>query len=126
MFQPPNLSHHPSVLDGITVVDLTQALAGPYCTMLLGDLGADVIKIERPGVGDQSRGWGPPFLQGESAYFLSCNRNKRSLTLNLATDEGRRIMHRLLERADVFVNNLPRQSSLEKYCLLYTSPSPRD
>jgi len=110
-------SKQPAVLDGITVVDLTQALAGPYCTMLLGDLGADVIKIERPGTGDQSRGWGPPFLEGESAYFLSCNRNKRSLTLNLATEEGQRIMHQLLERADVFVNNLPRQSSLEKYGL---------
>ena len=107
----------PSVLEGITVIDFTQALAGPYCTMLLGDLGADVIKIERPGVGDQSRGWGPPFLEGESAYFLSCNRNKRSLTLNVATDEGQRIMHCLLESADVFINNLPRQSSLDKYGL---------
>ncbi len=77
-----------SVLEGITIIDFTQALAGPYCTMLLGDLGADVIKIERPGVGDQSRGWGPPFLEAESAYFLSCNRNKRSLTLNVASDEG--------------------------------------
>ena len=106
-----------SVLEGITIIDFTQALAGPYCTMLLGDLGADVIKIERPGVGDQSRGWGPPFLEAESAYFLSCNRNKRSLTLNVASDEGQRIMHCLLESADVFINNLPRQSSLDKYGL---------
>jgi len=98
-------------------MDFTQALAGPYCTMLLGDLGAEVIKVERPGEGDQSRGWGPPFLAGESAYFLGCNRNKRSLALNVATDEGQRIMHRLLEQADVFVNNLPRHSSLEKYSL---------
>jgi formyl-CoA transferase/CoA:oxalate CoA-transferase len=85
--------------------------------MLMGDMGADVIKIERPGVGDQSRGWGPPYLEGESAYFLSCNRNKRSLSLNAATPEGQCIMHRLLGRADVFVNNLPRQSSLQKYGL---------
>ena len=64
-----------NVLEGIRVVDLTQALAGPYCTMILGDLGADVIKVEAPGGGDQSRGWGPPFLDGETTYFLSVNRN---------------------------------------------------
>ena len=69
-------------LKNIRVVEMTEALAGPYCSMLLGDLGADVIKIERPETGDQSRGWGPPFLKGESAYFLSVNRNKRSLELN--------------------------------------------
>ncbi|HIP97672.1 MAG TPA: CoA transferase [Anaerolineae bacterium] len=100
-----------SILDNITVVDLTQALAGPYCTMMLGDLGADVVKIERPPKGDQSRGWGPPFLAGESAYFLSTNRNKRGMTLNLKEPAAREIMHRLIERADVFVTNLPRQSS---------------
>ena len=111
----PGLSPQSSVLEGITVIDFTQALAGPYCTMLLGDLGAEVTKIERPDVGDQSRGWGPPFLAGESAYFLGCNRNKRSLTLNVASDAGQHIMHRLLEQADVFINNLPRHSSLEKY-----------
>ncbi|MDH7485443.1 MAG: CaiB/BaiF CoA-transferase family protein [Anaerolineae bacterium] len=117
MAQPNHPSPQPTVLEGITVIDFTQALAGPYCTMLLGDLGAEVIKVERPGEGDQSRGWGPPFLAGESAYFLGCNRNKRSLTLNVASEEGQRIMHRLLEQADVFVNNLPRHSSLEKYGL---------
>ena len=72
-----------TVLDGIRVLDMTEALAGPFCAMLLGDLGADVIKIERPGAGDMSRGWAPPFVGQESAYFLSVNRNKRSLTLNL-------------------------------------------
>ena len=76
------------VLAGTRTVDLTQALAGPYCTMLLGDLGADVIKVERPGKGDQSRGWGPPYLNGESAYFLSVNRNKRGVTLNLKEAEA--------------------------------------
>ncbi len=101
-------------LDGIRVVDLTQALAGPYCTMMLGDLGADVIKVERPGSGDQSRGWGPPFLNGESAYFLSINRNKRGITLNLKKPAARAVMHRLIEQADVFVTNLPRQESRRK------------
>jgi crotonobetainyl-CoA:carnitine CoA-transferase CaiB-like acyl-CoA transferase len=102
------------VLDDILVVDLTQALAGPYCTMLLGDMGAEVIKIEQPGTGDQSRGWGPPFVEGESTYFLSVNRNKKSLTLNLKSDEGRGVMHRLIARADVFIHNMPRQSSQRK------------
>jgi len=100
-----------SVLNNIVVIDLTQALAGPYCTMMLGDLGADVIKVERPPQGDQSRGWGPPFLDGESAYFLSTNRNKRGMTLNLKEPAARQVMHRLVERADVFVTNLPRQAS---------------
>ena len=72
-----------SPLSGIKVVDMTEALAGPYCAMLLGDLGADVVKVERPKAGDQARGWGPPFLEGESAYFLSVNRNKRSVELDI-------------------------------------------
>ena len=99
------------VLDDILVIDLTQALAGPYCTMLLGDMGAEVIKVEQPGDGDQSRGWGPPFVAGESTYFLSVNRNKQSLTLNLKSDAGRDIMRRLAARADVFIHNMPRRSS---------------
>jgi crotonobetainyl-CoA:carnitine CoA-transferase CaiB-like acyl-CoA transferase len=102
------------VLDDIFIVDLTQALAGPYCTMLLGDMGAEIIKIEQPVSGDQSRGWGPPFIEGESTYFLSVNRNKKSLTLNLKSEEGQEIMRRLIARADVFITNLPRQSSRRK------------
>jgi crotonobetainyl-CoA:carnitine CoA-transferase CaiB-like acyl-CoA transferase len=102
------------ILDDILVVDMTQALAGPYCTMLLGDMGAEVVKIEQPGTGDQSRGWGPPFVEGESTYFLSVNRNKKSLTLNLKSDQGQEIIHRLVSRADVFFTNLPRQSSRRK------------
>jgi len=102
------------ILDDIRVIDLTQALAGPYCTMLLGDMGAEVIKIEQPGSGDQSRSWGPPFVAGESTYFLAVNRNKKSLTLDLKTDEGREVMRRLITRADVFITNLPRQSSRRK------------
>lgn len=100
-----------SVLDNIRVVDLTQALAGPYCTMLLGDMNADVIKIETPGSGDQSRGWGPPFVDGESTYFLSINRNKRSLTLDIRSALGREILHKLIATADVFVCNIPKESS---------------
>ncbi len=101
-------------LAGNLVLDHTTALAGPYCAQLLGDLGAEVIKIERPGQGDQSRGWGPPFVGGESAYFMGTNRNKRSLTLNLGTAEGRQILRRLLERADVLIHNVPRESSRQK------------
>jgi formyl-CoA transferase/CoA:oxalate CoA-transferase len=116
-----NLNHEDNAmesikaLENIRVIDLTEALAGPYCGMLLGDLGADVIKIERPGRGDQARGYGPPFIEGESAYFMSLNRNKRSLTLNLATEAGQEIMTRLLSQADVFLVNLPRRSSWKKF-----------
>ena len=99
------------VLDDIFVIDLTQALAGPYCTMLLGDMGAEVVKVEQPGDGDQSRGWGPPFVAGESTYFLSVNRNKQSMTLNLKSEAGRDIMRRLAAHADVFIHNMPRHSS---------------
>ena len=101
-------------LEGIRVIDLTQALAGPYCTMMLGDLGADVIKVEPPGRGDMSRGWGPPFIEGESAYFLSINRNKQGLTVNFKTTEGQRILHQLAEEADVFIVNIPRLGSLQR------------
>lgn len=103
-----------NVLSDLRVLDLTQAMAGPICGMLLGDLGADVIKIERPGSGDQSRGWGPPFVQSESAYFLSANRNKRSLTLNLDKDEAIAILHQLVRDADVFLVNQPSLASLQK------------
>lgn len=92
-------------LAGLRVVDLTRVLAGPLCTMWLGDMGADVIKIERPGVGDDTRSWGPPFAGGESAYFLGANRNKRSVALDLATDEGQAILRRLVRGADVVIDN---------------------
>lgn len=103
-----------AILDDIRIIDLTQALAGPYCTQLLGDFGADVIKIERPDGGDQSRGWGPPFVGDESAYFLGTNRNKRSVTLNLKTDPGRDVLDRLIDTADVLIHNVPRASSRRK------------
>jgi len=101
-------------LDGIRVVELTEALAGPYCAMLLGDLGADVIKVERPGVGDHSRTWGPPFVGPVSAYFLATNRNKRSVTLNYDHPVGSDILHRLIAQADVFICNQPSLASLER------------
>jgi len=93
-------------LEGIRVFDLTHALAGPYCTMLLGDLGADVIKIEAPGEGDHSRRWGPPFVNGESSYFLSVNRNKRSVALDLKSEAGRKAAVLLATACDVLVENL--------------------
>jgi formyl-CoA transferase/CoA:oxalate CoA-transferase len=103
-----------SVLESSRVIDLTQALAGPYCSMLLGDMGADVIKIEQPSKGDQSRGWGPPFVAGESAYFLSVNRNKRSLSLDIKATEGCEILHKLIATADVFLCNIPKLASRQR------------
>ena len=103
-----------SPLSGIKVVDMTEALAGPYCAMLLGDLGADVVKVERPTVGDQARGWGPPFLEGESAYFLSVNRNKRSVELDIKVADDLAVLLTLIGRADVFLTNNPRLESLRR------------
>ncbi len=100
-------------LDGIRVLDLTRALAGPYCTMFLGDLGAEVAKIEQPNVGDDSRGWGPPFVGKESAYFLSINRNKQSITIDMKTERGVELVRRLAEKSDVFVENF-RPGTLER------------
>jgi formyl-CoA transferase len=94
-----------SILSGIRVLDLTRVLAGPYCTMLLGDLGADVVKVEAPGHGDDTRHWGPPFVGGESAYYLAVNRNKRGITVNLKSTEGREIVRHLAAQADVLVEN---------------------
>jgi glutaryl-CoA transferase len=92
-------------LDGIVVADFSRVLSGPWCTMTLGDLGADVIKIERPGTGDETRGWGPPFAGGESAYYLSTNRNKRSIELDLARADHRDVAARLVKKADVVIEN---------------------
>jgi len=103
-----------NVLDGVRVVELSEALAGPYCAMLLGDFGADVIKIERPGVGDQSRGWGPPFVSGESAYFLGANRNKRSVALNYDHPRGAEALRKLVAAADIFITNQPSLASLKR------------
>ena len=101
-------------LAGMRVVDLTRILAGPLCTMMLGDMGADVIKVEPPDKGDDTRGWGPPFVAGEAAYFLGVNRNKRSLTLNMAVPAGQKILAGLVEKADVLIDNF-RIGTLEKW-----------
>jgi crotonobetainyl-CoA:carnitine CoA-transferase CaiB-like acyl-CoA transferase len=95
----------PGALDGIRVLDLTRALSGPYCTLMLGDHGADVIKVEMPGTGDETREWLPPSVKGISAYYLSINRNKRSLTLDIKNPDGKRVLERLIERSDVVVEN---------------------
>lgn len=92
-------------LKGIKVLDLTRVLAGPYCTMILGDLGAEVIKVEAPGGSDETRGWGPPFQNGVSAYYICANRNKKSITVDLKSNEGIEIIHRLVRESDVIINN---------------------
>ena len=111
-------------LEGTTVLDLTRVLSGPYCTMILADMGARVIKIEQPGKGDDTRGWGPPFVSGESAYFLSINRNKESVTLDFKHPEGRAILDRLIAKSDVVVENF-RPGTLARMGLDYASLAPK-
>jgi formyl-CoA transferase/CoA:oxalate CoA-transferase len=110
----------PGPLHGLTVLDLTRVLSGPYCTMLLADMGARVIKIEHPGRGDETRAWGPPFVAGESAYFLSINRNKESVTLDFKHMSGRRLLDALIARADVIVENF-RPGALDRLGLGYAA-----
>ena len=108
-----------NLLENICVIDLTRVLAGPYCTMMLGDLGADIIKIEVPSRGDDTRHWGPPFTKGgESAYYLSANRNKRSMTLNLKSEEGLEILKKLIAKGDVLVDNF-KTGTLARWGLDY-------
>src|SRR6476660_3812098 len=107
-------------LAGITVLDFTRVLSGPYCTMLLADMGARVIKIEQPRKGDDTRAWGPPFIGYESAYFLSVNRNKESLTLDLKAPAARPVLARLLDKADVIVENF-RPGAMARLGLDYAS-----
>lgn len=103
----------PGPLAGFTVLDLTRVLSGPYCTMVLGDLGARIIKVEQPGKGDDTRAWGPPFIGAESAYFLSINRNKESVTLDYKPAAGRAVLEKLVAQADVLVENF-RPGTLER------------
>jgi crotonobetainyl-CoA:carnitine CoA-transferase CaiB-like acyl-CoA transferase len=105
-------------LHGIKIIDLSRVLAGPFCTMILGDLGAEVIKIENTGNGDDTRGWGPPFVGGESAYFLCANRNKESLTLNLKSQMGKDVLKKLVSHADIVVQNF-KPGTLERMGLGY-------
>src|SRR4030065_344673 len=92
-------------LEGIRVLELGRVLAAPFCGQMLGDLGAEVIKIEVPGTGDESRAYGPPFVDGQSFFFLSLNRNKESVTLNLKDDRAKEVLRRLIKRSDVFLHN---------------------
>lgn len=113
----------PQALANLRVVDLSRVLAAPYCTMLLADYGAEVIKVERPLLGDDTRQWGPPWLGDQSAYYLSVNRNKKSLTLNLKTPQGQAIARQLIAQADIVVENfLP--GTLQKMGLDYASLAP--
>lgn len=105
-------------LQGITIIDLSRVLAGPFCTMILGDLGAEVIKVENVGNGDDTRGWGPPFVGGESAYFLCANRNKESITLNLKSEMGKGVLKKLVSHADIVVQNF-KPGTLERMGLGY-------
>lgn len=124
---PQSPQHTSKALEGLRVTDLSRVLAGPYCTQILGDMGAEIIKIEKPGAGDDTRGWGPPYLQDslghdttESAYYLSCNRNKQSIAVDISTREGQEIIHALLEKSDILIENF-KAGSLAKYRLDYES-----
>lgn len=112
------MNMHSAALADLLVVDLSRVLAGPYCTMMLADLGAQVLKIEVPGRGDDTRQWGPPFAGGEAAYYLSVNRGKKSVTLNLKSEAGREIVRELARRADVLVENF-RVGTMEEWGLGY-------
>src|SRR5436190_2629414 len=104
-------------LDGLRVLDLSRVLAGPWCCMMLGDHGADVIKVESPD-GDETRTWGPPFVDGESPYYLNLNRNKRGIVLNLAVPEGQELLRKLAMTSDVLVENF-KTGGMEKWGLGY-------
>ena len=103
----------PGPLSGVRVLDLTRVVAGPYCSMFLGDLGAEVVKVEQPGAGDDTRGWGPPFAGGESAYYLCINRNKQSLTLDLKSKRAVELLRNLVKAADVIIENF-RPGTMER------------
>ena len=103
---PPPAGAPLALLHGVTVLDLTTSIAGPYAAMMLGDMGANVIKVERPGKGDDCRAWGPPWLDGESLWFLSVNRNKQSVTLDYTNEAGRLVLHDLVKKSDVVIVNL--------------------
>jgi crotonobetainyl-CoA:carnitine CoA-transferase CaiB-like acyl-CoA transferase len=118
------MSTNDAPLSGLLVLDFTRVLSGPYCTMLLADMGARVIKLEQPGRGDDTRAWGPPFINGESAYFLSINRNKESLTLDLKNAAARPVLDSLLERADVLVENF-RPGTMDRLGLSYEALTER-
>ena len=121
------MSERKAPLHGIKVLDLSRVLAGPWCSQNLADLGADVIKVERPGTGDDTRGWGPPYLKDaegrdttEAAYYLSCNRNKRSITIDIASPEGAELVRKMAAKCDILIENF-KVGGLKKYGLDYES-----
>src|SRR5207302_3763540 len=105
-------------LEGIRVLDLSRVLAGPYCAMLLAELGADVVKVVRPGEGDETRKWGPPYAGGEAAYFLSVNRGKRSIAVDLGKPEGQEVVRRLARTSDVVLENF-RRGTAKRFGIAY-------
>ena len=119
----------PKPLAGLRVLELARILAGPWAGQILADLGADVIKVERPGAGDDTRGWGPPFVEGAdgenlgAAYYHSCNRGKRSIAVDFETESGRRVVHKLAQRSDILIENF-KVGGLAKFGLDYKSLSP--
>ena len=126
-FNPQQITPRPPPLQGVRVLDLSRVLAGPWCSQNLGDMGADVIKVERPGTGDDTRHWGPPYLKdedgkdtAESAYYLCCNRNKRSIAADIATPEGAALVRELAQKSDVLIENF-KAGGLAKYGLDYAS-----
>ena len=123
----PQTTTPAAALDGIKVLDLSRVLAGPWCTQILADLGADVVKVERPGAGDDTRHWGPPFLKDadgqdttQASYFTACNRNKRSVTIDMATPEGQQLIRQMAAEADIVVENF-KVGGLQQYGLDHTS-----
>src|SRR5690625_3481206 len=119
------ISNAAGALAGLRVLDMSRILAGPSATQLLGDLGADVVKVERPHEGDDTRKWGPPYVKDrdgnpthESAYYLAANRNKRSIAIDLASESGQALLHRLIARADVLIENY-KVGGLRQYGLAY-------
>lgn len=111
-----------SALRGIKILDLSRVLAGPFCTMILGDLGAEVIKVERPEIGDETRHWGPPFQKGVSAYYASINRNKKSITIDLKSETGLATIKELIKKSDVIINNF-KTGTMKRYGLCYDTVS---
>ena len=121
--QGKGLARSPGALAGIKVIDLTRVLGGPYCTMILSDHGADVIKIEPP-QGDEVRDWGPPFHEGDASYFIGVNRNKRAIALDISKPDGQAVLLRLLQDADVLIENF-KPGSMEKWGIGYDTLSQR-
>src|SRR5690625_3669314 len=107
-------------LNKMKVLDLSRVLAGPYCTMVMGDLGAEIIKVEAPGGSDETRKWGPPFKNNVSAYYITANRNKKSITVDLKSDEGVEVIKRLASESDVIIHNF-KTGTMERFGLGYST-----